>query len=186
MATAGCGCVDSMPSRAGRSTEATAPSRPFWSPDGRSDYVLHPQQAEANRRDRRAAAGHLRGGSGEGSGTSSREGVIVFGDSSDSHSIAWPGLAAFSYRNSPGCFAAAVQACRVSAGWAPLAASGAEQQSGRDGCVSGDPGVDRNTTGICRGIPRRPSRHARVGEPQQRTANRAARPTTPNACRSAL
>ncbi len=78
MATAGSGCAGSMTSRVGRSTAATARISPFWSPDGRSiAFFAH------NRLKRIAEAGGLPQdicdvGCGEGSGTWSREGVILF------------------------------------------------------------------------------------------------------------
>ena len=148
---------------------------PFWAPDGRSiAFFAH------NRLKRIAEAGGSPQdicaiGFGEGSGTWSREGVILFGAF---------GQALFRVAETGGVPTPATaldpsrQQYRHS--WPAFLPDGRrflflahEQRSGRDGGVSGNPGVDRNTAGVRRGFPCRGRRHARA-DPQQGVADRPA------------
>ena len=149
--------------------------RPFWSPDGRSiAFFAH------NRLKRIAEAGGLpqdicEVGWGEGSGTWSREGAILFSAFGQSLSRVAETGGVPTLATALDAVAAAVQAlvARVSAGWAALPVSGAEQRSGRDGGVSGDPWIDRNTAGVRRGVPCRGCRQPR-SDAQQGAVDRAA------------
>ena len=175
MATAGSGCGGLLTSRVVPIDGSDGAHRPFWSPDGRSiAFFAH------NRLKRIAEAGGLpqdicEVGWGEGSGTWSREGVILFSAFGQALSrvAETGGLPTPATALDPSRQQVQALVARVPAGWAALPVSGAEQRSGRDGGVSGDPWIDRNTAGVRRGVPCRGRGSAR-SDAQQGAVDRPA------------